>query len=150
MYAQLSPFEKKWMINFKQFFESTYFLGQNKQLKKKNYRKAEIIGNTQWTQSNACRLKTGGGVGFEVTGNVTFQGSDLYKKYYRKIHNNYTSRTNRRHKVWILLGYPCNILGYQSKYCNYTSKKKFGQFPYHSLPLKNSLHTQTFKLMSRA
>ena len=24
-------------------------------------------------------------------------------------------------KVWILLGYLCNILGYQSKHCNYKS-----------------------------
>ena len=32
-------------------------------------------------------------------------------------------------KVWILLGYISNILGYPSKYCNYSSKKKFGQFP---------------------
>ena len=32
-------------------------------------------------------------------------------------------------KVWILLGYPCNILGYPSKYCNYISKKKLGWFP---------------------
>ena len=30
-------------------------------------------------------------------------------------------------KVWIMLGYPSNILGCPSKYCNYTSKKKFGQ-----------------------
>ena len=35
-------------------------------------------------------------------------------------------------KVWILLGYPCNILGFRSKYCNYTSKMKLGQFPYFS------------------
>ena len=33
-------------------------------------------------------------------------------------------------KVWIWLGYRCNILGYQSKYCNCTSKKKLGQFPH--------------------
>ena len=30
-------------------------------------------------------------------------------------------------KVWILLGYPSNILGYPNKYCNYTSKRKWGQ-----------------------
>ena len=35
-------------------------------------------------------------------------------------------------KVWLLLRHPCNILGYPSKYCNYTSKKKLGWFP-HSL-----------------
>ena len=31
-------------------------------------------------------------------------------------------------KVWILHGYPCNILGFPSKYCNYTSMdmKQFG------------------------
>ena len=33
-------------------------------------------------------------------------------------------------KVWILLVYPSNILGYPNKYCNYTSKKKLGQFPH--------------------
>ena len=32
-------------------------------------------------------------------------------------------------KVWILLGYPCDIVGYPSKYCNYTSKKKLECFP---------------------
>ena len=44
------------------------------------------------------------GVGFEVTGNVTFQGSGSYNMYYRKI-KDYTSKTNRRHKsvdiAWI-------------------------------------------------
>ena len=29
-------------------------------------------------------------------------------------------------KVWIVLGYPSNILGCISNYCNYTSKKKLG------------------------
>ena len=29
-------------------------------------------------------------------------------------------------KVWILLGYQSNMLGYPSKYSNYTSKKKLG------------------------
>ena len=33
-------------------------------------------------------------------------------------------------KVWILLGYPRNQLGYPSKYCNYTFKKKLGRFPH--------------------
>ena len=37
-------------------------------------------------------------------------------------------------KVWILLGYPSNILGYPSKYCNYISKKKLGQFPHSPWP----------------
>ena len=36
-------------------------------------------------------------------------------------------------KVWILLGYPSNILGYPGKYCNYISNKKLGRFP-HSPP----------------
>ena len=36
--------------------------------------------------------------------------------------------------MWILLGYPSNILGYPCKYCNYTSKKKLGQFPHSSWP----------------
>ena len=37
-------------------------------------------------------------------------------------------------KVWILLGYPSNILGDPSKYCNYTSKKKLGWFPHSPRP----------------
>ena len=41
-----------------------------------------------------------------------------------------TSRTNRRHKGWILLGYPSNTPEYPSKYCNYTSKRKLGLFPH--------------------
>ena len=32
-------------------------------------------------------------------------------------------------KVQLLLGYLSNILGYPSKYQNYTSKKEFGRFP---------------------
>ena len=42
-------------------------------------------------------------------------------------------------KVWLLLGYPSNILGYSSKYGNYTSKKQLGQFP-HSPPVDNFLN----------
>ena len=37
-------------------------------------------------------------------------------------------------KVGILLGYLCNILGYPSKYCNYTSKKKLGRFLHSPCP----------------
>ena len=37
-------------------------------------------------------------------------------------------------KLWILLGYPSNILGYPSKYCNYISKKKLGWFPHFPWP----------------
>ena len=50
--------------------------------------------------------------------------------------NNYTSRTkfNKGTKVWILLGYPCNVLGYPSKYCNYTSNKKLGRFSHSPRP----------------
>ena len=50
--------------------------------------------------------------------------------------NNYTSITKLIEgiKVWILLGYPCNVDGYPSKYCNYTSKKKFGRFPHSPWP----------------
>ena len=70
-----------------------------------------------------------GGVGFEVTGNITFRESGLYNMCYKKI-NNYTSRTNRRHtSVDTVLEYPSNILGNPRKYCNYTSKKKLGWFP---------------------
>ena len=32
--------------------------------------------------------------------------------------------------MWILLGYTSNILGYLSKYCNYTSRRKLGRFPH--------------------
>ena len=32
--------------------------------------------------------------------------------------------------MWLLLGYPSNILGYRSKYWNYTSKTKLGRFPH--------------------
>ena len=64
-------------------------------------RDSEIIGYThvsssQWTQSDAYRLKTAGEVGFALTGNVTFQES-IYNMHFRKV-NNYTSRTNRRHE----------------------------------------------------
>ena len=31
--------------------------------------------------------------------------------------------------VWLLIGYPSNILGYLSKYWKYTSKTKLGRFP---------------------
>ena len=51
-------------------------------------------------------------------------------------------------KVWILLGYPSNILRYSSKYCNYTSKKKLGQFPHSSCPppkVDNFLNTHLTK-----
>ena len=62
------------------------------------------VSSSQWTQSDACRLRTVGGVGFEVTGNITFHGSGLNNVNDKKI-NNYTSRTNRRYKsmdtAWI-------------------------------------------------
>ena len=54
--------------------------------------------------------------------------------YYRKI-KNYTSRTNRRHKSVDIAGYPSIILGYPSKYCNYTSKKKLGWLSYSLCPI---------------
>ena len=70
------------------------------------------------------------GVGFAVTGKVTFQASGFYN-------TSITEKLIITHqepiegiKVCILLGYPCNILGYPSKYSNYTSKKKFGHFPH--------------------
>ena len=34
----------------------------------------------------------------------------------------------------IKCGYPCHKLGYPSKYCNYTSKMKLGQFPKSHIP----------------
>ena len=33
-------------------------------------------------------------------------------------------------KVWLLVGYLSNILGYRSKYWNYTSKTKLGRVPH--------------------
>ena len=98
-----------------------------------------------------------GGVGFEVTGNLTFQegGIDIDKLMITH------EESIEFIKVWILLGYviyldihviyfeypcnilgypsnilgyPCNILGYPSKYCNYTSKKKLGWFPHSPCP----------------
>ena len=49
--------------------------------------------------------------------------------YYRK--NNITHQEPIEGiKLWILLGYPSNILGYQSRYCNYFSKRKLGRFPH--------------------
>ena len=96
---------------------------------------------SQWTQSDACRLKTVVGVGFEVTGNVTFQEIGFYNIYNWKI-NNYTSRTNRSIKVWILLGYP-------SKYCNYTSNKKLGRVPHTPHPVDNFFNIHlTKKIMN--
>ena len=37
-------------------------------------------------------------------------------------------------QVWILLGYPSNILGYPSEYCKYTSMMKLGWFPHSPQP----------------
>ena len=65
-----------------EYFEKRVFLGVK-------IKKSPIYRNGE--------LKTVGGVGFEMTGNVTFQESVFYDIYYRKI-NNYTSRTNRRHE----------------------------------------------------
>ena len=36
--------------------------------------------------------------------------------------------------MWLLLEYPSNILGYPSKYCNYTSKRNFWLFPHSQCP----------------
>ena len=62
-----------------------------------------------------------GGVGFEVTRNVTFLESGLSNMYYRKINNSHKEPIEGI-KVWILLGCsrtilgcPSNILGYPSK-----------------------------------
>ena len=94
------------------------------------------VFSSQWIQPNACRLKTVGGVGFEVTWKVTFQESGWYNMYYIKI-NNYSSRTNRSHKSVNIAWYPCNILIYPSKYCNYTSKCG-GSVSYYPIPGENS------------
>ena len=63
------------------------------------YRNAEIIGNTHVIplHNDPSPMKTVGGVGFEITENVTFQERVFDNMYYIKI-NNYTSRTNRRHE----------------------------------------------------
>ena len=37
-------------------------------------------------------------------------------------------------QVLLLLGYPSNIPGYPSKYCNYTSKRKLGRLPHFPVP----------------
>ena len=61
-----------------------------------------------------------------------FRRAVYINMYYWKIYN-YTSRTNYHSieyiQVWILLGYPSNILGYPINTGNYTSKKKLGRFP---------------------
>ena len=38
--------------------------------------------------------------------------------------------------MWLLLGYPSNMLGYPSIYWNYTSKTKLGEFPLTPRPPK--------------
>ena len=111
---------------------------KNKKIKLLIYRYSEIIGYTHLfpLHNEPSLMPVGwklGGVGFEVTRNVTFQKSSLYNMYYRKI-NNYTSRTNKRHKSVVFLGYPSNIFAYPSRYCNYTSKKKLGPFPHSPHP----------------
>ena len=78
-------------------------------------------------------LKTVGGVGFEVTRNVTFQEPFFITCIIEKLIITHQEPIEGI-KVWRLLGYPSNILGYPSKYCNYTSKKKLGQFPHSPWP----------------
>ena len=65
-----------------------------------------------------------------------FSGVRLYHRPFDRIEGSNTYWTNISIKVWLLLGYPSNILGYPSKYWNYTSHTKFGQFP-HSPPVDN-------------
>ena len=60
------------------------------------------VSSSQWTESDACILKTVGGAGSEVTGNVTFQERGFYNKYYKKLKNN-TSRTHYHQTEGILV-----------------------------------------------
>ena len=62
--------------------------------------------------------------------NVTFQEWLLEKVMNRR---NQHKEPIEGVKVWLLLGFPSNILGYPSKYQNHTYKNRFGQFP-HSPP----------------
>ena len=62
--------------------------------------------------ADAYRLKIVGGVDFEVNENDTFQESIFIEKLII-IHEEPIQGI----KVWILLVYPSNILGYPSKYC---------------------------------
>ena len=75
------------------YFKNLYFFFNNSGVRQ-DIPVCTPVSFSQWTQSNACRLKTVGGVGFEVTGNVTFQESRLYNMNYSKI-NNYTSSGNQ-------------------------------------------------------
>ena len=52
-----------------------------------------------------------GGVGFEVTGNVTFRVSGLYITCIIEKLIITRQKPIEGIKVWILLGYPSNILG---------------------------------------
>ena len=65
--------------------------------------------------------------------NIAFHESGLYNMYYKKCIITHQEPIEGI-TVWILLVYPCNILGYPSKYCNYTSKKKLGWFPHFPSP----------------
>ena len=102
------------MNNFKNMYKKiTHFL-----VLRDNWAYAPV-SSSQWTESDACRLKTVGGVGFEVTRNITFQEHSFYNMYNRKI-NYYNQEPIEGIKV--------NISWYPSNYC-YTSKKKLGWFP---------------------
>ena len=90
-------------------------------------RYSEIIGNMHlfFLHNEQSLIPVGwklGGVCFEVTRNVTLQEWIIEKLI---THQELIEGI----KVWIFFGYPSNLLGYISKYCNYTSKKKLGQFP---------------------
>ena len=52
-------------------------------------------------------------------------------------------------KVYILVGYPCNILGYPSKYCNNTSNKKLRLFPHSpwTQPVDNFFNSLLTKIL---
>ena len=61
-----------------------------------------------------------------------FRRAVYINMYYRKMYN-YTTKTNYDSieciQVWMLLGYPSNILGYPINSGNYTSKRKLWWFP---------------------
>ena len=115
-----------WQINFKNLIHFIYqFIGLP------SHFCCSPVSSSQWTQSDACRLKTVGGSSrlwsdrkHQFSGEQFIQTCIIEKLIIT--HQEPTEGI----QVWILLGYASNILGYASKYCNYTSKRKLGRFPH--------------------
>ena len=72
-----------------------------------------------------------GGVGFEVTGNIICQAAVYLTRIIEKLIITHQEPIEGK-KVWILLGYP-------SKYCNFTYKKKLGRFPHSPFGIRDVL-----------